>query len=61
VPPRWTVFIIFDKPPIIRQLLATCNGPNKPRCSVQTANSAYAIILVEGDITNATLDISLAQ
>jgi hypothetical protein len=61
VPARWTVFIIFDKPPVIKQLLASCIGPNRPSCIVQTANSAYAIITVAGDVTNATLDISAAQ
>jgi hypothetical protein len=61
VPPRWNVFIIFDKPPIIKQLLATCNGPNKPKCNVATANSAYAIVTIEGDVTDANIDVSLSQ
>jgi hypothetical protein len=61
VPPRWTIFIIFEKPPIFRQMVATCRGPNDPKCDVQTSNVTYAIITIIGDVTNATLDVSLVR
>jgi hypothetical protein len=60
VPPQWIVFIIFERAPIIQQLLVTCTGLNKPKCDVQAANSAYAVVTAVGDMTNATLEISLA-
>jgi len=61
VPPRWTIFIIFEKPPIFRQIVADCRGPNNPKCDVQTSNLTYAIITINGDVTNATLDVSLVR
>jgi hypothetical protein len=61
VPPRWTVFMMFKKPPIFRQMVATCRGSNNPKCDVATSNSAYAIITVVGDVTGATLDVSIVR
>lgn len=61
VPPRWSVFIMFEKPPIFRQMVATCRGPNNPTCSVATANSIYAIITIAGDVTGANLDVSILR
>jgi len=61
VPPRWAVFMMFEKAPVFRQLLATCLGPNTPKCDVQIANASYAIISIVGDMTNATLDVSLVR
>jgi hypothetical protein len=61
IPPQWAIFIIFDKPPIIRQLISTCDGPSKPKCDVSTANSVYAIVTMSGDVTKTTLDISVTQ
>lgn len=60
VPPQWIVFVIFDKAPLIKQLIAICTGLNKPKCDVQAANSAYAVVTAVGDMTDATLEISLA-
>ncbi len=61
VPPRWAVFLIFEKPPIFRQMVATCLGPKNPTCAVATANSTYAVVTVIGDVTKATLEISLVR
>jgi hypothetical protein len=61
VPPRWTVFLMFERPPKFRQMVATCLGPNQPKASVQTANSVYAIITILGDVTSATLEVSLVR
>lgn len=58
IPARWNVFIIFEKPPLFRQMIATCTGPNSPVCDVQVANSAYSIIYTRGDLTNAIMNIS---
>lgn len=59
IPPLWAVFVIFEKPPIIRQLVANCKGPNNPRYDVREANSTYAVITIEGDVTNTILDITI--
>jgi hypothetical protein len=61
VPPRWAVFMLFEKPPIFRQMVAVCRGPNNPTCSVSTANTTYAVISIVGDVTGATLDVSLVR
>jgi hypothetical protein len=61
IPPRWTVFLMFEKPPIFRQMVATCRGPNNPKCDVATSNIAYAVITVVGDVTGATLDVSIVR
>jgi hypothetical protein len=61
VPPRWTIFMMFEQPPIFRQLVAVCRGPNNPKCDVQTSNAAYAVVTIVGDITNATVDVSLVR
>ncbi len=58
VPPRWTVFLVFKKRTIYRQLLAECRGPKSPKCSVQTNNDRYAIITIAGSPELATLDIT---
>jgi hypothetical protein len=38
--------MIFEKPPIFRQLVATCRGPNNPKCDVQTSNATYAVVAI---------------
>jgi hypothetical protein len=61
VPPRWAVFMMFEKPPIFRQMVAICRGPNNPKCSVATSNTIYAVITIIGDVTGATLDVSIMR
>lgn len=61
VPPRWAVFIMFERPPIFRQLVANCRGPKNPKCGVSTSNTTYAVITIVGDVTNATLDVSIIR
>jgi hypothetical protein len=61
VPPRWAVFIMFEKPPIFRQMVAVCRGPNNPTCSVSTSNTTYVVISITGDVTGATLDVSIVR
>jgi hypothetical protein len=61
VPPRWTIFMMFEKPPIFRQMIAICRGPNNPNCIVATANALYAVITIAGDVTGATLDVSILR
>jgi len=61
VPPRWSISILFDKPPIFRQLVATCRGPNNPKCDVNFSNVTYAIVTIVGDVTSSTLDISIIR
>lgn len=58
VPPRWSVFVLFEKPTQIRQMVATCKGPNNPTCAVQHVSDRYAIITVVGDVTLSTLEIT---
>jgi hypothetical protein len=53
--------MIFEKPPIFRQLVATCRGPNNPKRDVQTSNATYAVVTIVGDVTAATLDVSLVR
>ena len=50
--------MIFEKPPIFPQLVATCRGPNNPKRDVQTSNATYAVVTIVGDVTAATLDVS---
>jgi uncharacterized protein YneF (UPF0154 family) len=61
VPPRWSIFILFEKPPIFQQMIATCVGPNHPTCAVPTANAAYAVVTVLGDVTSSTLEVSIIR
>lgn len=61
VPPRWNVFVLFDKPPIFRQVVSECRGPNNPKCAVQTANGLFSIVSIEGDVTGATLEVSIIK
>jgi uncharacterized protein YneF (UPF0154 family) len=61
VPPRWTIFIMFENPPIFRQMITTCLGPKTPKAALQTSNSAYAIISIVGDVTSATLEVSILR
>jgi hypothetical protein len=58
VPPRWTVFVLFENLARFRQMIATCKGPNNPTCAVQFTNDRYAIISVVGDVTLSTLEIT---
>ncbi len=57
IPPHWDIFIIFDKPTKIGQMIVKCDGPYSPKCNVSTANSVYAVITANGDVTLATMDI----
>lgn len=59
VPPRWTIFLLFKKPATFRQMLAVCVGHESLKCAVQFSNDQYAIITAIGDVTRATLDISV--
>ena len=61
VPPRWAIFMMFEKPPIFRQMVAVCRGPNNPTCTVSTSNASYAVISIAGDVTGATLDVSIIK
>jgi hypothetical protein len=58
VPPRWSVFILFDRPATFRQMLANCVGGELIKCDVATFTDQYAIVTVVGDVTHATLDIT---
>ncbi|UDL87977.1 hypothetical protein LGH82_22830 [Mesorhizobium sp. PAMC28654] len=61
IPPRWAVFMMFEKPPVFRQMIAICCGPNNPTCSVSTSNATFAVISIAGDVTGATLDVSIIR
>jgi hypothetical protein len=61
VPPRWVVFLIFEKRPLYRQMIAVCKGPNSPQAIVQVSNAEYAVVSINGDVTSATLEISLIR
>jgi hypothetical protein len=61
VPPRWAVFILFERPPILRQLIAICLGPNTPKANVNISNAYFAVISIVGDVTSATLDVSIVR
>jgi hypothetical protein len=58
VPPRWTVFLLFENPARFRQMVATCKGPNNPTCAVQFSNDRYAVISIVGDVTLSTLEVT---
>jgi len=59
VPPRWSVFVLFKRPASYRQMLATCLGSESLKCAVAFSNDRYAIVTATGDVTRATLDISM--
>jgi hypothetical protein len=61
VPPRWSVFVLFEKPPIFRQMIATCIGPNQPKCELRTANTTYAVVTMLGDVTGSTFELSIIR
>ncbi len=61
VPPRWSIFMLFNKPASYRQMLASCVGSESLKCAVQFSNDRYAIITATGDISRATLEISVLQ
>lgn len=61
VPPRWSVFILFKKPVVYRQMLAKCAGAKNPQCAVQFSNDRYAIITITGEVELATLDVSVVS
>lgn len=58
VPPRWTVFVLFKDPAVYKQMIATCAGPNNPKCQVAYSTDRYAIVTIVGDASLATLDVS---
>lgn len=58
VPPRWSIFVLFETPANYRQMIATCTGGKSLNCAVQMSNDRYAIITAIGDVTGATLDVS---
>jgi hypothetical protein len=58
VPPRWSVFMLFKDPAVYKQMIATCSGPNNPKCQVAYSDSRYAIVTIVGDVSLATLDVS---
>jgi hypothetical protein len=60
MPSRWIIFVVFERPAIFRQMIATCR-PNNITCNVQSADLVHAIITIDGDITAATLEISVVQ
>jgi hypothetical protein len=53
--------MMFEKPPIFRQFVAECRGPNNPTCAVATANTQYAIVTITGDVTNATFEARIIR
>lgn len=58
VPPRWSIFLLFDLPTNYRQMIVACVGGQDLKCDVQTSNNRYAIITAIGDVTRATMEIS---
>jgi hypothetical protein len=61
VPPHWVIFMLFEKPAAYRQLIPSCAGPGKPVCGVAVADSQFAIVNINGDVTQMTLDVSTIQ
>ena len=58
VPPRWAVFVIFDKKVEFRQLIASCRGQNPPKCDIQASHPEFAIVTITGNVEHVTLDIA---
>lgn len=59
VPPRWTVFLLFEKRMHYRQMIASCKGNGQQlKCDVAASTDRFAIITVVGDVTNATVELT---
>jgi hypothetical protein len=61
VPPHWFIVLWFDKPAIYRQMLARCAGSDSLNCAVHESNDRFAIITIAGDVSLATLEVSVKQ
>lgn len=61
VPYRWWIFIVFNKPVQYRQMFAKCPISDRFQCSLGYHNSEIAIIWLAGDVSQATLEVSVTQ
>ena len=44
IPPHWDIFIIFDKPPRMGQLVVKCDGPNNPKEAPPVVSGIYQLL-----------------
>ncbi len=57
---QWSVFVVFDKPVALKQVVINTNGANLPMIAVRDRGPRHAVILIAGDIGAAILDIDVA-
>ncbi len=61
VPPRWNIFVLFKQPVQYRQMFAVSTGSESLKSAVAFSNDRYAIVTVVGDVSRATLEVSVQQ
>lgn len=57
---QWSIFLVFDKPVALKQVLVNGNGANLPTTEVADRDPRHAVIVVSGDIGAAIVDIDVA-
>jgi hypothetical protein len=60
-PQSWAIYLMFEEPISYRQIIPTCVGAAGLKCVVEYSNSRYAIVMVNGDSTGATLEVSMIR
>jgi hypothetical protein len=56
---QWTIFLVFDKPVALKQILVNGNGANLPVVEVKDRGPRHAVIVIAGDIGGVILDINV--
>jgi hypothetical protein len=54
---QWTIFLIFDQPVAIKQILVDGNGAKLPLVEVKDRGPRHAIITINGDVGAAVIDV----
>jgi hypothetical protein len=57
---QWSIFLVFDKPVALKQILVNPNGATLPTVQVVDRGPRHAFIIVPGDIGAAIVDIDVA-
>jgi hypothetical protein len=60
-PPHYFVVMWFAMPVSYRQMFPKCVGAPSLQCVVHEANNRFAIISMTGDVTGATLELSVVH
>jgi hypothetical protein len=56
---QWTLFLMFDKPVAIKQILLDGNGVQLPQYEVKDRGPRHAIIIISGDLGSAVIDVQV--